>query len=511
MNVLRDLIHRLRQGQSERAIAADLRLARLTVRKYHARAQRMGLLDPTRPVFSPEELAALLGPASEPPRTPSTVEPYRAVVEELLAQGVEQLTIFDRLGQHGYTGSYSSVRRFVSRLRPPEPRVTVRVQTAPGEEAQVDFGSAGPFVDPRTGLARTAYVFVLTLGFSRHQSAELVFDQKVSTWLACHRHAFESFDGVPKRVVLDNLKAAVLRAALHDPVLGEAYRRFAQHYGFVVSPTRPATPEHKGKVENGVHFVKRSFLAGQQFADLRVANEALRQWVRERAGLREHGTTHQPPLALFEAQEQAALLPLPREPFELLETKRVKVHPDCHVVIDGSYYSVPYQYVGTQLDAYVFERVVQLFAGVTLVTTHPRCPGKGQWQTRLEHYPPHKAAYLERTPAVCLTLAGRIGPATARVVEQLLAERPLDRLRSVQAILRLEETVGAERLEAACRRALFYGDPRYRRIKDILNAALDREPLPESPGGDATVPASGPAYAFERPAAEFFPTEVPRC
>lgn len=511
MNVLRDLIHRLRQGQSERAIAADLGLARLTVRKYHARARDAGLVGPARPLPSDEELAALLGSALVPPRTPSTVAPYRAVVEELLAQSVEQMTIFDRLGQHGYTGSYSSVRRFVAQLRPRQPRVTVRVQTAPGEEAQVDFGAAGPFVDPRTGLARTAYVFVLTLGFSRHQYAELVFDQKVSTWLACHRHAFESFGGVPRRVVLDNLKAAVLRAALHDPVLGEAYRRFAQHYGFVVSPTRPATPEHKGKVESGVHFVKRSFLAGQQFADLRVANAALREWVQERAGTREHGTTHQPPRVLFEAQERDALLPLPREPFELLETKRVKVHPDCHVVLDGSYYSVPYAHMGAQLDAYVFERVVQLFAGVTLVTTHPRCTQKGQWQTRLEHYPPSKAAYLERTPAVCVALAQRIGPATTQVVEQLLAERPLDRLRSVQAILRLEESVGAQRLEAACRRAWHFGDPRYRRIKDILNAALDREPLPEPPQPADAAPANGHGYAFERPAAEFFPTEVPGC
>ncbi len=512
MNYLRDLIHRLRLGQSERAITADLGLARLTVRKYHARARAAGLLEAARPLPSEAELARLLGPAGAPPRTASTVEPYRAVVEELLAQGVEQMTIFDRLRKpHGYTGSYSSVRRFVAHLRPPEQRVTVRVQTGPGEEAQVDFGGAGTFVDPRAERPRAGYVFVMTLGFSRHQYAELVFDQKVSTWVACHRRAFEAFGGVPRRIVLDNLKAAVLVASLHDPVLGEPYRRLAQHYGFMISPTRPGTPEHKGKVENGVHFVKRSFLAGQQFADIRQANAALRQWVRERAGTREHGTTHQSPLALFEAQERQALGPLPTEPFELVETKRVKVHPDCHIVLNGSYYSVPHVHVGAHLDAFVYERVVQLFAGTTLVATHPRCTRPGQWQTRLQHYPPHKAAYLERTPAVCRTLAGRIGPATTQVVEHLLAERPLDRLRSVQAILRLEESVGPERLEAACRRAWYYGDPRYRRIKDVLNAALDREPLPAAPGPAHAAPLQGHAYAFARQAAEFFPTEALEC
>jgi len=279
----------------------------------------------------------------------------------------------------------------------------------------------------------------------------------------------------------------------------------AQHYGFVISPTRPQTPEHKGKVENGVHFLKRSFLAGQEFTDLRLANEALGRWVRERAGTREHGTTHQPPLTLFEAQERAALLPLPGEPFELVETKRVKVHPDCHVVVDGSYYSVPYQHVGQQVEAFVFERVVQLFAGIELVTTHPRAPVKGGWRTRLEHYPPAKAAYLEKTPRYCRALADAIGPATSQVVERLLAERPLDRLRSVQALLRLVDTVGRSRLEAACARALYYGDGRYRRIKEILNAALDQVPLEQA----TPPPRRARAFAFQRSAAELFGAEVP--
>ena len=257
---------------------------------------------------------------------------------------------------------------------------------------------------------------------------------------------------MPQRIVPDNLKAAVVRALIHDPVLGEAYRRLAQHYGFLVSPTRPRTPEHKGKVENGIHYVKRNFMAGQEFADIHVANQRLKIWVQERAGTRQHGTTHQPPLALFHAHEQEALLPLPPEPFALREIKPVKVHPDCHVVIDGSFYSAPYAHIGHTLDAYVGERVVELFCGQDLVATHPRSSQPGQWHTRLEHYPAQKAAYLQRTPSTCRQLAAAIGSATSQVVETLLAERPLDRLRSVQAILRLTETVGADRLEAACAR-----------------------------------------------------------
>lgn len=509
VNVLRDLIHRLRRGESQRAVARDLGLSRLTVGKYAAQARAAGYLDETTPVPEPSTLATVLGRGSEVPRQPSSVQPHQSVVEALLEQRVELMTIFDRLRQdHGYAGSYSSVRRFVHQLQPPERRVTVRVHSAPGEEAQVDFGAAGQFVDPRTGQARPAHVFVLTLSYSRHQYAELVFDQKIATWIACHRAAFESFGGVPRRIVPDNLKAAVLVAALYDPLLGEAYRRLAHHYGCVISPTRPATPQHKGKVENGVHFVTRSFLAGQQFADIRIANAALGRWVAERAGTRDHGTTHQPPLALFTNQERDQLLPLPAEPFDLTETRRVKVHPDCHVVIDGSYYSVPFQHVGSQLDAYVFERVVQLFNGTDLLTSHPRASAKGTWATRLEHYPAHKAAYLERTPAYCREQARAIGPAIGQVVDQLLGDRWQDRLRSVQAILRLADSVGRERLEAACLRALFYGDPRYRRIKDILNAALDREPLPDNGPAQSAAARSADHFTFERAASEFFGAEA---
>jgi hypothetical protein len=219
--------------------------------------------------------------------------------------------------------------------------------------------------------------------------------------------------------------------------------------------------------------------------------------VRERAGTREHGTTRRAPLALFEV-ERAHLLPLPAAPFELTDVRRAKLHRDCHVTVDGSYYSAPYRHVGQRLDVYLFERVVQLFDGRELLATHVRATAKGTWRTNAAHYPPEKAAYLEKTPQRCRELARLVGPSTHEVVDTLLAERPLDRLRSVQAILRLGDSVGKARLEPACARALFYGDVRYRRIKDILNAALDQQPLPEAPKPEQT------AFAFARQAEEFF-------
>ena len=505
MNYLRDLIYRLRAGESERRIAVDLGLSRPTVHKYHLLAHGQGYLAPDSPLPDDATLQAALGPAPQPPRQPSTVEAHAQVVEQLLEQGCEITAIFARLrDDYGYIGSYSSVRRYVHQVRPTEPRVTMRVHTAPGEEVQVDFGSVGQLYDPRQGRLRTAYVFVATLCYSRHQYAELVFDQKIATWIGLHRRAFESWGGVPRRIVPDNLKAAVREALIYDPVLGEAYRRMAQHYGCLISPTRPATPQHKGKVESGVHYVKRNFMAGQQFTDIDMANRRLGVWVREQAGTRNHGTTHQAPLKLFATHEQAALLALPEQPFTLLAVRPVKVHSDCHVVIDGSYYSAPCAYVGQTIEAYISEQVVQLFCAETLLCTHTRALQPGEHHTRPEHYPREMAEYLQRTPAYCRQWAVQIGPATRQVVQALLEDRPLDRLRSVQALLRLEQSVGPDRLEAACARALFFGDGSYRRVKEILNAGLDREPLPEQcPDGPQQFSRAQP-FVFARPSAEFF-------
>lgn len=500
MNHLRDLVHRLRAGESERRIARDMKVSRPTVHKYHELAKQQGYLEKETVLPDDETLQAVLGPGAQPPKIASSLEGYGEVVKTLRKQEVEMVAIWQRLkDNYGYTGSYSSVRRYVARQEPEQIDAYVRVHTAAGEEMQVDFGAVGQLFDPASGRIRTGYAFVATLCYSRHQYAELVFDQKVITWIGLHRRAFEYFGGVPRRVVPDNLKAAVAKALVHDAILGEAYRQMALHYGFLISPTRPYTPRHKGKVESGVHYVQRNFMAGQEFADIHYANRQLKNWIQEVAGVRDHGTTHQAPLRLFKEFEQTALISLPVEPFSLCEIRTAKVHPDCHVVVAGSFYSAPYIYVGQKLDVYVRERVVELYQGQKLVATHVRCQQPGLWQTRLEHYPEHKAAYLQRTPDFCRQIAARLGPAASQVVETLLSDRPLDRLRSVQAILRLEETVGAQRLEAACARAVYYGDLRYRRIKEILNAALDREPLP-----DAAPPQPASPHTFARPVSDFF-------
>ena len=312
--------------------------------------------------------------------TEMRIEPFGDQVLAWHAQGVEGQAIWQLLvEQHGFGGSYSSLKRFLRRVAPPTPRATLRLEVDPGEEAQVDFGFGGLFRDPERDRRRRAWAFVMTLSCSRHQYAELVFDQSVATWLRLHRAAFEFFGGVPRRVVLDNLRAAIVHAALYDPEVQRSYREFAEAYGFLIAPCRPRTPQHKGKVEQGgVHYVKRNALAGRDFRDLPDGNRHLLRWVVETAGRRVHGTIKQIPLEVFDHVERAALQPLPVTPWELTEWKRAKLHPDCHVVFAGAYYSGPHRLIGQRLWVRATDLKVELYQDYILVATHRRArPASG--------------------------------------------------------------------------------------------------------------------------------------
>lgn len=498
---VRELIRRWQAGETDRAIARELHVARKTVAKYRAWAEREGWIEGTMPTL--EELdvrvRALL-PHSNLPRTPFKAERYRERIEALRREGVEMQAIFQRLKtEHGYDGSYSALYRYVRYLENRTPTAFVRLEWDPGEEAQVDFGSAGKMIEPASGELKQAWVFVMTLSYSRHQYATLVFDQSVKTWLRCHRAAFEYLGGTPKRIVIDNLKAAIVRAVWHDPVVQRSYREFAEHYGFLIAPCRPRVARHKGKVESGVRYVKRNFLAGRAPGELPAENAALQRWVEEIAGVREHGTTKEQPLTRFHAAERAALLPLPESPYDLGIWKRAKLHPDCHVVVEEAYYSAPHRLIGQKLWVRTNGYDVVIFHHYERVATHRWGP-RGTRRTIADHYPPEKQAYLMATPSWCRRKAITIGPSATAVVERLLAERPLDRLRAVQAILRLGDQHGATRLEAACRRALHFDEVGYRTMKRILEQRLDGEPLPDA---EPAVPVRQ-TYLFARSGSEIF-------
>jgi transposase len=498
---VRELIRRLRAGQSNRIVARELGMARLTVARYRAVAEAEGWLSGELPELG--ELQRLLGarhPAPFVPRHPFRARVHHDRIIELRDSAVPIKVIWERLrDEHGYTGSPASVWRYVRTLETSTAEAFVRIEVAPGAEAQVDFGYAGRLVDPRTGELRRAWAFIMTLSHSRHQYATFVFDQKVSTWLACHRQAFEYFGGVPRKIVLDNLKAAIVKAALHDPVVQRSYREFAEHYGFLISPCRPRTPRHKGKVESGVKYLVRSFLAGRPPELITDANRRVLRWIEETAGMRVHGTTRKQPLPCFLEVEKSALLPLPASAYDGGIWKQAKLHPDCHAVCDGAFYSAPHRLIGKLLWVRSNGIDVQIFHDWERVASHRWGP-PGTRRTQPIHYPPDKVAFLMATPQYCRSRAEQIGPFTAEVIGALLAERPLDRLRTAQATLRLADKYGARRLESACRRGLAFGDVAYGVLKRVLERGLEAEALPEA----EPLTLFNRSYKFARPGPEIF-------
>jgi hypothetical protein len=319
----------------------------------------------------------------------------------------------------------------------------------------------------------------MTLSWSRHQYVEFVHDQKVETWLRLHRNALAFFGGVPQRMVIDNLKAAIVRACWDDPQVQQSYRECAEHYGFLIAPCRPATPQHKGKVESGgVHYVKRNFLGGREVTTSVQANRDVRRWANTTAGQRIHGTTKEKPLERFKL-ERGALKPLPNTPYDMAVWKQVKLHRDCHVVFEQAYYSAPFRLVGQQLWVRGGTREVQVYTtDYQLVATHTRAQRPGRRMTHLDHMPPHKIPGLILTRETCRQQASDVGSSTRKVVDVLLDHRPEDRLRTAGRLLRLGDRFGHKRLEAACGRALRFGDPAYMTIKRILEQGLDAEEAP---------------------------------
>jgi len=497
---IREILAHMRAGSSNRQIERDLKTDRRTARRYRAWADEQGLLTGELP--EPEKLQELLErtlPEKQPPQNISTVEPYREVVEKLVKEKVEAKAIYHRLEERGFKGSYSAVYRFVRAIKGQKLDATVRVERPPGEEGQVDFGYAGKMIDPETGKLRRTWAFVLTLSWSRHQYIEFVFDQKIETWLRCHRNAFRFLDGVPKRVVIDNLKAAIVKAIQDDPEVQRSYQECALHYGFLIAPCRVRTPEHKGKVEQGgVHYVKRNFLGGREPTSVMQANQDVAAWCLTTAGERIHGTTKEQPLKRFEETEKARLQKLPDTPYDLAIWKRIKLRRDCYVEFEKSYYSAPYRLIGQQLWVCGGIQQVRIFDGeYRLIATHERAAKPGERHTHHDHLPPEKLPGLLLNRETCLATATEIGPATARIVQTLLNDAVLDRLPTAGRLVRMRLKHGEQRLEAACVRALAFGDPSYKTVKGILKTGSENEPLPAA--------VSAPlAIEFVRPAKELF-------
>jgi transposase len=492
-------------GRPKSVVASSLGIDPKTVRKYVAPAEAAGLA-PGGPALSRAEWAELVRgwfPELVDGRVRSRVWPaidaHRSRIGEMLETNTVT-TVHQRLrDEAGLAVGVTAFRRYVAAEFPDEAtrdKVTVlRPEVAPGEEAQIDYGYLGTWVDPVTERSRRVWAFVMVLACSRHMFVRPVFSLDARAWVAAHVAALAFFAGCPRRLVPDNLATGVARPDIYDPKVNRAYGELAAHYGCLVDPARAGKPKDKPRVERPMPYVRDSFWRGRHWNDLsHMQAEALR-WCVEVAGARSHRSLDgAAPLAVFEAIEAPTLLPLPPGDFELASWWRPKVGPDCHVRVGKALYSVPWRLIGRHVDAREGERVVEVFVDGTVVKTWARVE-RGK-QTDWGDYPPEKVAFFMRTPAWCRRRAAELGASVAAVVEVLFEHNAMHRLRSAQGVVRLAERYPPERLEAACARALEVGDPSYRTIKGILAAGTEAED--DEPAQVPAAPAHlhGPAGLF---------------
>lgn len=479
-----EIMEHWQAGRSIRAIARSLGADRDTIRRYVRAAGGQGYHP--GPGGGPEQgwkawvTQTFPGLSEQGRQMPTWIELER--FREDIIVGLRETngkTVWQRLRDNkGLTCSYNSFLRYV-RWKVPDAgkpaRITVRRDDPPpGEEAQIDFGYLGLWEGPLTGKRYRLWAFAMVLAHSRHLFACVVHRMDRVTWVQSHVAGFQFWGGVPARLVPDNLGSGVIKADLYDPKFNRSYEELARHYGCLIDPARAGKPRDKPRIERMVSYIRDSFWKGRTFLSFEEINQALREWCLKVAGMRIHGTTRQRPLETFLAVEKPVLKPLPRDQFEIATWYQAKVGDDCHVYAASGGYSVPYQYRGKRLDIRISSTLAQCFLDHELIKTHPRA-GKGKRSTDWNDYPPEKGAFFSRTPDWCRNKARKMGHAVSEVIEVLLADHLLHHLRQVHGILRLGEKYGERRLDAACRRALDFGDPAYRTIKSILEKGLDQE------------------------------------
>ena len=413
----------------------------------------------------------------------SHCDPYRAVILEALERGLTAQRIWQDLWtEHGFTESYQSVQRFVRCLRTARPLPFRRMESEPGAEAQIDFGTGAPVimpVDPSQpngkSRRRKTHVLRVVLSHSRKAYSEVVYRQTTEEFIRCIENAFRHFGGAPRTLVIDNLKAAVIQADWFDPEINPKVQAFCEHYGTVILPTKPYTPRHKGKTERGIGYVKDNGLKGRTFTSLADQNEYLLNWEAGVADTRIHGTTKKQVGKLFEEVERSALLPLPVERFPFFHEAQRRVHRDGHVEVEKAYYSAPPEYVGCMVWARWDGRVVRIFNDrLQQIAIHARHEA-GRFSTQTQHIVAEKIAGVERGTEWLLRKVSRIGLHSARWAESMLAERGIQGVRVLVGLTALAQRYTDDQIEQACEIAQTHGAYRLRAIRELIKRTAPRQ------------------------------------
>lgn len=396
---------------------------------------------------------------------PRILDAKKEEIIQWLKKGLTGVRIHEELKSMGVEVGYSTVKEYIAKIKKRE-NIFVRVHTKPGEEAQVDFGYVG-LTNIGNDKKRKTWVFNMRLSYSRLDYYEKVYDQRIETFIQCHINAFKYFGGVPEYVKIDNLKAAILEANFYEPVYQRLYIAFADYYGFKPIPCRIYSPNDKGKVESGVQYVQSNFFLGRKFKDGDELDKKLRNWLDNKCNMRIHGTTRKVPREIFDLEEKHLLRPLPASEFKMLTVGSRKVYHDCHIYVDYNYYSVPFEYVGKEVDIELGEKTLKIFYKGKEIAMHIRLAGKGEFSTSEAHYPKYKMMSETEYQEKYQSKMSEIGPYAEQLFFAIKEKNPRDWYRSIQGILSLVKSYPKEVVELSCKRALVYGALSYRVIKNI--------------------------------------------
>ena len=508
--VVREILRLWLSGHGSRMIGRLAMVDPKTARRYVKAAIAAGLDRGRGEEQLTEELLAAVVAAVPPGRPPGdrgaswqVLLEHKEFITERLDKSLTIVRIQSDLARHkGVEVASRTLYRFCEvECGTAARRTTVRIDDPePGSELQVDFGRMGLLFDPEAGRRRVVHALVFTAAFSRHMFVFLTFSQALPAVIEGFEAAWAFFGGVFKVVIPDNLKAIVDRSDPTSPRLNEAFVEYAQARGFLIDPARARHPKDKARVERQIGYVRRSFFAGEEFADLEDARRRAEQWCLTTAGLRIHGTTCRRPAEVFRAEEAQALTPAPDAPYDLPHYAEPKVHRDFHIEVGRALYSVPAAFIGQRVKVRADRHLVRIYHHGVLIKTHFRTPPGGR-STDPADLPPEKAAYatrdLDRLRSAAASHGEAIGQLAAAVLDGPL---PWTKMRRVYRLLGLVRRYGSARVEAACRKALELEAPDVGLIARIVERAGEHQdlPAPDPPGTLVQL-------RFARPESEFVP------
>jgi len=390
----------------------------------------------------------------ESSRRSSKLDSFKASIVRLLeAHPYTAVQILRRIREDGYGGGYSIVKDYVRKIRPERPPAFLKLSFAPGECAQVDWGSFGS-VGVGENRRRLSF-FVMVLCYSRMMYVEFTVSQTMEHFLACHQNAFTAFDSVPERIMVDNLKSAVLKRALgKDPVLNPVYRDFADHCGFTIAPCGVRKGNEKGRVENAVGYVKKNFLAGLDLPSFEAVNPAAKIWLDTVANVRIHGETRKKPVELFE-EERPSLLPLPENPYDIGIFSQVRASSQFRITLDTNRYSVPAEYAGAALTLKTYPDRLCIYHVDKLVARHPRSYDKYRDFEDPDH-PKELIAQRKKARDQKIFMRFLALSPKARDYYRELEKRRMNPRHHVQKIVALSEIYGLEPVSRAMDDAFFF-------------------------------------------------------